>query len=127
MLYLTNIDRQKQLIGDNDILSMFLKTSFWKVYCRKETSLSYWRSQHKLRRIFWKWESFNFLQFTFEYDVIPLINKPTRVAQKLATMTDHHCVKSFQMRNFFWSVFSRIRTECGEIRSYHHEYFRWVF
>ena len=28
-----------------------------------------------------------------------------------------HCVKSVQTRGFFWSVFSRIRTEYGEIRS----------
>ena len=28
-----------------------------------------------------------------------------------------HCVKSVQMRSFFWSAFSRIRTENGEIRS----------
>ena len=27
-----------------------------------------------------------------------------------------HCVKSVQIRRFFWSVFSRIRTEYGEIR-----------
>ena len=26
-----------------------------------------------------------------------------------------HCVKSVQIRSFFWSVFSRIRTEYGEI------------
>ena len=26
-----------------------------------------------------------------------------------------HCVKCVQIRNFFWSVFSRIRTEYGEI------------
>ena len=26
-----------------------------------------------------------------------------------------HCVKSIQVRSFFWSVFSRIRTEYGEI------------
>ena len=26
-----------------------------------------------------------------------------------------HCVNSVQMRSFFWSVFSRIRTEYGEI------------
>ena len=26
-----------------------------------------------------------------------------------------HCVKSVQIRRFFWSVFSRIRTEYGEI------------
>ena len=29
----------------------------------------------------------------------------------------HHCVKSVQIRIFFWFVFSRIRTECGKIRS----------
>ena len=28
-----------------------------------------------------------------------------------------HCVKSVQIRSNFWSVFSRIRTEYGEIRS----------
>ena len=28
-----------------------------------------------------------------------------------------HCVKSIQIQSFFWSVFSRIRTEYGEIRS----------
>ena len=31
---------------------------------------------------------------------------------------DHQCVKSVQIRSFFWSVFSRIRTEYGEIRMY---------
>ena len=33
------------------------------------------------------------------------------------TLTAIHCVKSIQIRSFFWSVFSRIRTEYGEIRS----------
>ena len=28
-----------------------------------------------------------------------------------------HCVESVQIRSFFWSLFSRIWTECGEIRS----------
>ena len=28
-----------------------------------------------------------------------------------------HCVKSVQIRSFFWSVFSRIRTEYGEMRT----------
>ena len=28
-----------------------------------------------------------------------------------------HCVKSVQIRSFFWSAFSRTRTEYGEIRS----------
>ena len=30
---------------------------------------------------------------------------------------DIHCVKVVQIRSFFWSIFSRIRTEYGEIRS----------
>ena len=30
---------------------------------------------------------------------------------------DLHCVKCVQIRSFFWSVFSHIRTEYGEIRS----------
>ena len=30
-------------------------------------------------------------------------------------VTNHHCVKSVQIRSFFWSAFSRIRTEYGEI------------
>ena len=29
----------------------------------------------------------------------------------------NHCVKSGQIQSFFWSVFSRIRTEYGEILS----------
>ena len=32
-------------------------------------------------------------------------------------LNNQHCVKCVQIRNFFWSVFSRIRTEYGEIRS----------
>ena len=35
-----------------------------------------------------------------------------------ALMTDsQHCVKSVQIRSFFWSLFSRIRTEYGKTRS----------
>ena len=29
--------------------------------------------------------------------------------------TNLHCVKSVQIQSYFWSVFSRIRTEYGEI------------
>ena len=28
-----------------------------------------------------------------------------------------HCVKSVQILSFFWSVFSRIQSECGKIRT----------
>ena len=33
-----------------------------------------------------------------------------------ALILEYHCMKSVQIRSFFWSVFSRIRTEYGEIR-----------
>ena len=31
------------------------------------------------------------------------------------TLHTEHCVKSVQIRSFFWSLYSRIRTEYGEI------------
>ena len=34
---------------------------------------------------------------------------------KISQGYEYHCVKSVQIRSFFWSVFSRIRTEYGEI------------
>ena len=32
-------------------------------------------------------------------------------------VTYYHCVKSVQIPSFFWSVFPRIRTEYGKIRT----------
>ena len=29
----------------------------------------------------------------------------------------YHCVKSVHIRRFFWSVYSRIQSECGKIRT----------
>ena len=47
---------------------------------------------------------------------------PGRVLQLLQMICNYHCVKSVQIRSFFWSVFcciqfSRIRPEYGKIRS----------
>ena len=39
----------------------------------------------------------------------------TKKFEKNAHYVCKHCVKSVQIRSFFWSVFSRIRTEYGEI------------
>ena len=36
---------------------------------------------------------------------------------KIFDQSWYHCVKSVQIRSFFWIVFSRISTEYGEIRS----------
>ena len=32
-------------------------------------------------------------------------------------MVEKHCVKNVQIRSYFWSVFSCIRTEYGDLRS----------
>ena len=37
-------------------------------------------------------------------------------AQITCIVAHCHCVKSVQILSYFWSVFSYIRTECGEIR-----------
>ena len=39
------------------------------------------------------------------------------VIKKLSKRQTVHCVKCVQIRSFFWSIFSRNRTEYGEIRS----------
>ena len=39
----------------------------------------------------------------------PIMAAPLKILKLL------HCVKSVQIRSFYWSVFSRIRTEHGEI------------
>ena len=41
-----------------------------------------------------------------------LVNK---LCKKIALCSKIHCVKSVQILSFFWSVFSSIRTEYGEI------------
>ena len=39
------------------------------------------------------------------------------IFQSLALDRDVHCVKSVRFGAFFWSVFSRIQSECGKIRT----------
>ena len=39
------------------------------------------------------------------------------IHQSRGLHVNFHCVKNVQIRSFFWSVFSRIRTEYGEIQS----------
>ena len=42
-----------------------------------------------------------------------MVNEVKRV--KILASMNSHCVKSVQIRSFFWSLFSRIRTDYGEI------------
>ena len=44
-------------------------------------------------------------------------NKDLLMNQHSIILSHYHCVKSIQIRIFFWSVFSCIRAECGELRS----------
>ena len=45
------------------------------------------------------------------------LQKTACTSRKLIFAKIFHCVKSGQIRSFFWSVFSRIRTEYGDSRS----------
>ena len=40
-----------------------------------------------------------------------------RCRSECSLLDKEHCVKSIQIRSFFWPVFSRIRTECEDLRS----------
>ena len=42
---------------------------------------------------------------------------PSSTTISFKTKAGLHCLKSLQIRSYFWSLFSRIRTEYGEIRS----------
>ena len=45
------------------------------------------------------------------------VGLPSLCVKGLLEAEIKHCVKSVQTQSFFWSVFSRNRTEYGEIRS----------
>ena len=56
-----------------------------------------------------------------EAEIIEVYKMIITVARKLISITWYnnlHCVKCVQIRSFFWSVSSRIRTEYGEVRSF---------
>ena len=56
-----------------------------------------------------------------EAEIIEVQKMIIIVARKLISVTWYnnlHCVKCVQIRSFFWSVSSRIRTEYGEVRSF---------
>ena len=53
------------------------------------------------------------LQFWIKKNSISKLSIEMFIKRK--TRAGKHCVKRVQIRSFFWSVFSRIRTEYGEI------------
>ena len=56
---------------------------------------------------FWQWLSPRWSFCCYIFQILRVI----QVAFSLS-----HCVKSVQIPSFFWSVFSRIRTEYGDLR-----------
>ena len=58
--------------------------------------------------------------------IIPALSQHQQILPDYEDIIRHYklqiafspCVKSVQIRSYFWSVFSRIRTEHGEIRRY---------
>ena len=49
------------------------------------------------------------------YQGVLIVGKTTHILVTGEIFQIKHCIKSVQIRSFFWSVFSRIRTEYGEI------------
>ena len=46
-----------------------------------------------------------------------MLNRYTQLQQKCGDFGVWHCVKRVQIRSYFWSVFSCIRIEYGDLRS----------
>ena len=53
--------------------------------------------------------------FCFELKYLYYIQIIATKMKLLLSSCQEHCVKSVQIRGFFWSVFSRIRTEYGDL------------
>ena len=69
-----------------------------------------------LSTIFWKQITF----FKINTDVLVETHNRSKTEKRIEIDIKNeniHCVESVQIRSFFWSAFSRIRAEYGEIRS----------
>ena len=53
--------------------------------------------------------------FHMRYESLFAVSLTNKIIIRSNTNKNIHCVKSVQIRSFFWSVFSRIQTEYGEI------------
>ena len=87
-------------------ITFFAQNILFETFCIKITcSVEHWTgsSAKKLRYLTETWIS-----------VLNHLEKST-ICKLLFLISIYHCVKSVQIRSFFWSVISRIRTEYGEI------------
>ena len=58
--------------------------------------------------------------FHMRYESLFAVSLTNKIIIRSNTNKNIHCVKSVQIRSFFWSVFSPIRTEYGEILVFGH-------
>ena len=71
-----------------------------------------------LVNLFWKQQKRG-IKNIFDLKFLPELKNCKRIYLKSNGYDDEfHCVKSVQIRSFFWSVFSRSLTEYGEIRRF---------
>ena len=70
--------------------------------------LSYWPLNFKCFTFYNKKNIKRYFAWNAQFKVLKL---QTDFSQNI------HCLKSVQMRSYFWSVFSRIRTKYGDLRS----------
>ena len=75
--------------GDNDILSIFIKQVFKKSVAEKKPYLLIGELNINCLEYFENKKVSTFYNSLFEYGAISLINKPTRVAKKSATIIDN--------------------------------------
>ena len=85
----------------------------WNVYLlkfcpKKMKNARAYFDENLIFHILWK--------HSFVFQIIAFHNSQIVKTKICEIFGNHHWVKSTQIRSFYWSVFSRIRTEYGEIR-----------
>ena len=109
---------------------------FWKMWLTKYFLV---RSlQKNIWKFDWKWKKKNRTKVVglniedrvnFDYHTKNLLQKAKSYRHYQGYLNTWHYVKSVQIRSFFWSVFSRIRTEYGPEKTPYLNIFRtmWTY
>ena len=96
--------------ASNKINTLSRVTPFMNLSKKKMSMNSFFKSQFSYCPLIWMCHSRTINNKISDLRVI--YNDKISSFKELLERNKSHCVKSVQIRSFFWSLFSRIRTEC---------------
>ena len=96
--------------ASNKINTLSRVTPFMNLSKKKMSMNSFFKSQFSYCSLIWMCHSRTRNNKISDLRVV--YNDKISSFKELLERNKSHCVKSVQIRSFFWSLFSRIRTEC---------------